>query len=73
MKGAHGSESRKKRCGSTKVGGLGQGVALDRTIATELTLDWQDMIKREEEGFVARARETMGQNNIGMYTTRENW
>jgi len=72
MRGASGSESGKKRGGSAQVGGLGQRVALDGTIAAAVDIG---LTRHDKEGrrkvCIARALETMGRNNVGMCTTRE--
>jgi len=47
MRGASGSESGKKRGGSAQVGGLGQGVALDGTIAAAIDIGWT---RHDKEG-----------------------
>ena len=63
MRGARRSESGKKRCGSAKVGGLGQGVALDGTIAAAIDIG---LTGHDKKGRRGRRRSSRGARNYEM-------
>jgi len=65
MRGASGSESRKKRGGSTQVGGLGQGVALDGTIAAAIDIG---LTRHDKEG-----RRRVCSEGARNYGTKQRW
>jgi len=60
MRGARRSESGKKHCGSAKVGGLGQGVALDRTIAAAIDVGLTGHDKEGRRGFCSEGARNYG-------------
>jgi len=65
MRGASRSESGKKHCGSAKVGGLGQGVALDGTIAAAIDVG---LTRHDKEG-----RRRFCSEGARNYGTKQRW